>query len=227
MWRRARWNQLREDAAQTSVTAVDDLQDSLARLTLGERRSKSSAAQENPEPSPSPEAKPRSTANDVPGALSDTEDSLLVEKRSAHLDDLAHLQLAFIQAMLAFSTSGHTLRFLKHSLPYRDYERWDVDSEKSLNSGPFALDSKNPQNQAFLDYQEWLVESVYTLQEMRIGLDADVEGYRAVLERQIRGELESLEDIKEMEWEVRNTAQATEAEGTSQNNIDTGTLRSE
>lgn len=127
--------------------------------------------------------------------------------------------------MIAFTSSGKTLRFIVNPIPNIPYERWTPESTHLVNSGPAALDGREQQNLVFLEYQTWLSEAYYTLKAMGVTLeDANVRDRRDQLLAQIGEELEALEDLKEVEWERQQLALAEAADHGSLLTVDTSTF---
>ncbi|KAL1944059.1 hypothetical protein VTO73DRAFT_3877 [Trametes versicolor] len=120
---------------------------------------------------------------------------------ASQLDDLLHIQLAFIQGMISFTSVGRRLRFIKPPSCDKAFVRWDVGLGESCNSGECALHPQHLQNRPFLDYQESLSVTHKYLKWMGNNLDEEVNEYRDGLMSKIVEELERLEDTKEWEWE--------------------------
>lgn len=204
-WRHKRWARLR-DALEEDVEAATASEPPSAGRAYTTESAQHSAGQNDPgarhrnavipsaplapiaPPSPSPPPPP--------------------PKIASQLDDLLHLQLAFIQGMVQFTSHGRALRFMKN--PSRDgvFTRWHIQSGEPCNSGKCALDTKAFQNQPFLEHQNWLTMSFIFLKSTDGDGDAEVGEYRKGLARQIVEELERLEDLKEWEWGKQETDQS-------------------
>ena len=142
----------------------------------------------------------------------------------SELDDISYLQLAFIQAMIAFTSSGNTLRFIANPIPNTPYKRWTPESAELVNGGNAALDEKETRNLVFLEYQSWLAEAHYALKSMGTTLDAEAAECQGQLLAQISEELEALEDMKEMEWERQQFALAEATQHGSPLTVDTSMI---
>ncbi|KAI0351850.1 hypothetical protein OH77DRAFT_1592508, partial [Trametes cingulata] len=197
-WRHKRWARLREalgdniqdaGAPERSKPATQDLPPHLPPGDNG-----------LPGTSSRSDSRSDSTAEALPPSAPSSRPSPPPATIASQLDDLLHVQLAFIQGMVAFTVSGRSLRFMKPPSGDESYERWHVRCAEPCNSGKCSLDPNDGHNLPFLEHQEWLSVSYRFLKAMETE-SHELVLYRDGLMRQMEEELERLEDMKEWEWE--------------------------
>ncbi|KAH9885097.1 hypothetical protein C8Q73DRAFT_660308, partial [Cubamyces lactineus] len=79
----------------------------------------------------------------------------------------------------------------------------------SANSGPFALQPNAPHNAPLVQYENDLLTVASRLRDMSETPHRTIEETRSQLLRQVHGELERIEAIKESEWNRQRAGQLT------------------
>ncbi|OJT10865.1 hypothetical protein TRAPUB_12619 [Trametes pubescens] len=213
VWRHKRWARLREALQETTAEAITTpSEDEVLSVAVG----KLSIQQADEGPSTGT-SRHDTSVQDTPGGSGASRRSGAQPAScplphppptiASQLDDLLHIQLSFIQCMIAFSSTGRPLRFIKVPAQDGEFLRWHIDSGKTCNSGKGALHPNDPQNAPFLEYQDGLSMTYLTLKSMKMPAESDKEigEYHSGLVRQVLEELARLEDLKEWEWERQQT----------------------
>ncbi len=138
--------------------------------------------------------------------------------------DLSHIRAALLHNGLAFTLSGRSLRFVETPSTAGPYERYVPGSESGYNFGRCALHPDDASNRQFLAYHTWLIVTYESFPPLPQGLTSDVSDSWHNLSDQVREEMDRLEDMKEIEWEVQQqspSVRAVDSEGFR--DIDTST----
>ena len=150
---------------------------------------------------------PVSTVEDILDAPSDVSFALL--------RDLDHLSEGLLVGSLTLALSETPLVFQQPPDLSQNFIRYDPESDDHYNSGPFALDSSKLENQQFLNYYMWLVNSFRFLAMPLATSTESLDQYRTSLMSRVRDEISRLEDMKEIEWEARQISASPTVTGVS------------
>lgn len=135
--------------------------------------------------------------------------------------DLTHLRCAFLHNTLSFTLSGRSLRFVTDPSTAGPYERYVLDSEQGYNSGRCALHPGHPANRPFLAYHTWLIVTHHSFPTPPPYVTEDVETSWRNLAAQIMEEIDRLEDLKEIEWELQQSRPSATVDDEGFRDVDT------
>ena len=137
------------------------------------------------------------------------------------ITDIAHLRAALIHNSLTFTLSGRNLRFVHPPASSGPYERYVVGSEQSYNSGRCALHPTDSSNRQFLAYHTWLIVVHQSFPSPPAEVTEDIRASWEAFTAQIVEEIDRLEDMKELEWELQQETTSVVVDERKSRNIDT------